>query len=87
MTEGQPCAALNESNAGISFNPFYGKFATTGQAIAAQTHSEEAESKKPVKPKGPKPHTPPAPTGAPAPQHAPAPEPPSTEKTGGAGPH
>ena len=30
-TEGKPCAALNMNSEGISFKPFYGKFATTGQ--------------------------------------------------------
>jgi penicillin-binding protein 1A len=36
VTEGHPCAALNESNAGISFKPFYGKYATTGQQLLSQ---------------------------------------------------
>jgi len=85
VTEGHPCAALKESNAGISFSPFYGHYATTGQAIAAQ--NEESESKKPAKPKGPKLHAPPGSHSPPAPQHAPAPAPPSTEKAGGAEPH
>jgi membrane peptidoglycan carboxypeptidase len=30
VTEGHPCAALHTSNTGISYKPFYGKFATTG---------------------------------------------------------
>jgi penicillin-binding protein 1A len=30
VTEGHPCAALHTSSAGISYRPFYGKFATTG---------------------------------------------------------
>jgi penicillin-binding protein 1A len=36
VTEGHPCAALNESNAGISFRPFYGKYAATGEALLSQ---------------------------------------------------
>jgi penicillin-binding protein 1A len=36
-TEGKPCAPLHESSEGISYLPFYGKFATTGQA---QSHQE-----------------------------------------------
>jgi penicillin-binding protein 1A len=36
VTEGHPCAALNESNAGISFRPFYGKYAATGEAVLSQ---------------------------------------------------
>jgi len=31
VTEGHPCAALHTSNAGISYQPFYGKYATTGR--------------------------------------------------------
>jgi len=41
VTEGHRCAALHESNAGISYEPFFGKFATTGQA------SQSAESNQP----------------------------------------
>ncbi len=42
VTEGHPCAPLHESSEGISYAPFYGKFAATGQAQAAS----EAEAKK-----------------------------------------
>jgi penicillin-binding protein 1A len=38
VTEGKPCAPLHESSAGISYQPFFGKFATTGQT------SQSAES-------------------------------------------
>jgi penicillin-binding protein 1A len=31
VTEGKPCAALHTSSEGISYQPFYGKYATTGQ--------------------------------------------------------
>ncbi|HEX4563858.1 MAG TPA: transglycosylase domain-containing protein [Solirubrobacteraceae bacterium] len=31
VTEGHPCAALHTSSAGIAFQPFYGKYATTGR--------------------------------------------------------
>ena len=34
VTEGHTCAPLNESNAGISYQPFFGKFATTGESVA-----------------------------------------------------
>jgi penicillin-binding protein 1A len=34
VTEGKPCAPLHESSAGISYQPFYGKYATTGQTAA-----------------------------------------------------
>ena len=32
VTAGQPCAPLHESSTGISYQPFYGKYATTGRA-------------------------------------------------------
>jgi len=78
VTEGHPCAPLNESNSGISFQPFYGKFAATGLAAAAAEN--EAKERKPKKHGGAK-HAP-APGGPPAPQA----EPPGVNKTGGAGP-
>ncbi len=31
VTEGKPCAPLHTSSEGISYQPFYGKFATTGE--------------------------------------------------------
>jgi penicillin-binding protein 1A len=37
VTEGKPCAPLHESSEGITYVPFYGKYATTGQA---QPHQE-----------------------------------------------
>jgi penicillin-binding protein 1A len=46
VTEGHQCAALNESNAGISFKPFYGKYAATGEAVLSQ----QGEQGKPVRP-------------------------------------
>jgi hypothetical protein len=30
VTEGKPCAPLNESSNGISYEPFYGKYSSTG---------------------------------------------------------
>jgi penicillin-binding protein 1A len=39
VTEGHPCAPLPESSEGISYAPFYGKFASTG---AQQASREEA---------------------------------------------
>ncbi len=44
VTEGHPCAALHEDNTGISFKPFYGKYASTG---SAQLAGEEAHEGKP----------------------------------------
>ena len=33
VTEGQPCVAVPESKEAISYQPFYGKYATTGEAL------------------------------------------------------
>jgi len=44
VTEGHPCAPLNESNQGLAFQPFYGKFARTGLEEAAKEKAKE-ESK------------------------------------------
>jgi membrane peptidoglycan carboxypeptidase len=81
VTEGHPCAPLHEENNGIEFKPFYGKYATTGQARAA---SEAAEAGKPSKPK---PHKAPKPAPQQAPKAPPPPaETPAIEQTGGASP-
>ena len=79
VTEGHPCAALHESNLGISFQPFYGKYASTGLAAAA-AESESGEPKKPHRP-----HTT-APPRSPSAPAAPKTGPPAVNKTGGAGP-
>jgi penicillin-binding protein 1A len=42
VTENHPCASLHESNQGITFKPFYGKFATTGQGHGGEQSSEES---------------------------------------------
>ncbi len=41
VTEGHPCAPLNESNQGLTFQPFYGKFARTGLEEAAKEKAKE----------------------------------------------
>ncbi len=41
VTEGHPCAPLNENSSGIEYKPFYGKYASTGLAEAAS--EEEAQ--------------------------------------------
>jgi penicillin-binding protein 1A len=54
VTEGHPCAPLHESSEGISYAPFYGKFAATGRAQAASEAEAKTPKKKPAKPgKGP----------------------------------
>jgi penicillin-binding protein 1A len=91
VTAGKPCGPLNESSAGLSFQPFYGKYASTGQALSAQQGETEssATKKKRSKPGAAKPPAA-APTPAPAPKPS-EPGPPATppgqlKKTGGASP-
>jgi penicillin-binding protein 1A len=60
VIEGHPCAPLHESSTGISFQPFYGKFAATGLAAAA-AENEKSEPGKPSHHKAkphPEPHAP-----------------------------
>jgi penicillin-binding protein 1A len=88
VTAGKPCAALNESSAGLSFQPFYGKYAATGQALSSQeSERESAKAKKPTKQHGAKPPAP-APGGATSEPGAgpPAAPPGQVKKTGGASP-
>jgi penicillin-binding protein 1A len=75
VTEGHPCAPLHESSTGISFQPFYGKFAATGLAAAA-AENEKPEAGKPSHHKA-KPHAAPHPPGGPGK------EPQGPGKTGG----
>jgi penicillin-binding protein 1A len=97
VTEGKPCAPLHESSAGISYQPFYGKFATTSQTQAAGEAESEHATKKTSHHSGasgkgggaapePGPAAPPAkaPTGPPA---APGGGPPGLGKSGGAAPN
>jgi hypothetical protein len=88
VTEGHPCAALHESSVGITYAPFYGKFATTGEQQASkEAATEERKSKKHDAHKTPQAPAPGAPQGP----KSPAPPPvetnaPTINKTGGAGP-
>jgi penicillin-binding protein 1A len=82
VTEGHPCATLKESSEGITYAPFYGKYAATGLALAQKESAEEGGAKK-HRAKKPSPQSPGEPkTGAPPAEPA---EPP-INKTGGAGP-
>jgi len=86
VTEGHPCAPLNENSTGISFKPFYGKFATTGLQEAASEQNEEHKPKKPNghanKPAPPQTHAP----AAEPPAHPTPPAAPPVNRTGGAAP-
>jgi len=43
VTEGQPCAEFPPSKEAISYQPFYGKYASTGLAQASQESAETPE--------------------------------------------
>ncbi|MGH2864424.1 MAG: transglycosylase domain-containing protein [Solirubrobacteraceae bacterium] len=43
VTEGKPCVAFPESKEAISYKPFYGKYATTGQSLANQSFEQFTE--------------------------------------------
>ena len=83
VTEGHSCAPLHESSSGISFQPFYGKYAATGQATSERESSESSKPHKSGKPKQKS-----APGPAPPAQHhtPPGQTPPPIDQTGGAGP-
>ncbi len=102
VTQGKPCAPLHESSTGISYQPFYGKFATTGQSQSfgeSEQESEHGAGKKRQQrgPRGnrgaglaePRPTAPPVRPPSPAPSPAPPPPAagPPTTRTGGAAPH
>jgi penicillin-binding protein 1A len=89
VIEGQPCAPLNEDSSGIEYKPFYGKYASTGQAQAGS--EEEPRQGKPSKHKAAKPKRERAPievqeTPAPRPTGPPPLPPGQAKKTGGAEP-
>jgi penicillin-binding protein 1A len=102
VTEGQPCVEFPPSKEAISYEPFYGKYASTGLALAAQeaATSEHAAKKAhhhpaPASEPGASHKTGPAETNAPPPPEAKAPrippaqhaaEEPADKQTGGAAP-
>jgi penicillin-binding protein 1A len=92
VTEGKPCAPLNESSAGISYSPFFGKFATTGQPTAEETKAEHGKRKSPrtggARGNGGRGEHPVLEVHeAPAPKPATPAPPPVEGRTGGASPH
>jgi penicillin-binding protein 1A len=46
VTEGQSCTEFPQPKEAISYKPFYGKFASTGQSVATQESEKEAKAKK-----------------------------------------
>jgi penicillin-binding protein 1A len=61
VTEGKPCVEFPASKEAISYRPFYGKYASTGLALAAQ---EAAKAPEHVAKKAPHQHTGPVEPGA-----------------------
>jgi penicillin-binding protein 1A len=71
VTEGQPCAQFPAATEPISYQPFFGKFASTGQSSSSESpEAGETEKKKPGK-------------GGPGGHHAPKVESPAAGETGG----
>jgi penicillin-binding protein 1A len=71
VTEGQPCAQFPAATEPISYQPFFGKFASTGQSSSSESpEAGETEKKKPGK-------------GGPGGGHAPKVESPAAGETGG----
>jgi hypothetical protein len=80
VTAGKPCAPLGESSAGISYQPFFGKYATTGQSRLGEEENGGGHARKPEVHRAPRP-----PARKPA-ARRPSAAPPAG-KTGGAEPH
>ncbi|MCW3068069.1 MAG: glycosyl transferase family 51, partial [Solirubrobacterales bacterium] len=80
VTEGKPCVPFPQPAETLSYTPFYGKFATTGQSQASESEQGGAHTKKSTKRRGPggagaPPGAPAPPAKAPSPAPAPAPAP------------
>jgi membrane peptidoglycan carboxypeptidase len=85
VEESKTCVPFKASSESISYQPFYGKYATTGRGSSTEEGNEERSERAP---KPAKPQTPGG-TGAPAPAPAPAPAAPRNEppgQRGGGGP-
>jgi penicillin-binding protein 1A len=76
VTEGKPCVEFPTSKEAISYQPFYGKYATTGEQEASkEAESEEHKTKKAHKPHSPSTGSSPNGNGTGAPTEAGAPTP------------
>jgi penicillin-binding protein 1A len=96
VTEGKPCTEFAQPTEPISYQPFYGKFASTGLSLAGE-ESQEAEHKSkkksgkhhaasPANPEASENETPKGPAHQPPAGPSPPQEAPAVNKTGGAGP-
>jgi penicillin-binding protein 1A len=96
VTEGKPCVPFPQPAESISYRPFYGKYASTGQSQAAgESESSSKHAKKKPKNQGgaggnggaaPQPGAGAPPAKAPKAPTPPPSEAPAVKKTGGAGP-
>ncbi len=81
VTEGQPCIEFPTSKEAISYEPFYGHYATTGLAKAAQAAREAAPSPEQQAKKPPKGHAEPSEPRSGRAPGASAPTPPAKQPT------
>ncbi len=90
VTEGKPCAEFPQAKEPLTFQPFYGKYASTGLAQAAAQSAEESQSKEHAAKK--KAHKTPGTPANPEPENEnpkspqPPAEAPTTNPPGGGGP-
>jgi penicillin-binding protein 1A len=85
VTEGHPCAPLNENSTGIEYKPFYGKYAATGAAAAEpEEPSSPTKPHRRTKPKTKSEHATLEIQEAPPPKGPPAGPPGQVKKNGGA---
>jgi penicillin-binding protein 1A len=77
VEEGKRCVAFKPSSESISYQPFYGRFATTGQGRYSPEEATEERSERAAPPAAP---SRPGGTGAPAPAATPKPSPAETRK-------
>jgi penicillin-binding protein 1A len=77
VTEGQSCTPFPKSREEISYQPFYGKFASTGQSSGGESSTEEQGSAHGSAPRSPTPSEAPAGAGSHGHESAGHPEPPA----------
>jgi len=49
VTEGQPCVEFPQPKESLSYQPFFGKYASTGESLQAAQSSNESSAKRPAK--------------------------------------
>jgi penicillin-binding protein 1A len=89
VVEGKTCLPFSSSSESLSYQPFYGKFATTGQSSSRSESEREEPAKKPKPKQTNSPGGAGGPPATPKRESAPATPKtgPQTQETGGASPH